>query len=301
MSFRTLVIQSKSKLSYKNDYLLIRKKDGIKSVHVSEIGTLIIDSTLVSLTAHLLCELVKNKIKVVLCDEKHNPYGEIQAYYGNHNSSKSLIDQAKWDYVTKGKIWKIIIRQKIINQSWLLNKVKNDKYHQLLEYASEVELDDKTNREGHAAKVYFNSLFGHGFSRGMNNDINAALNYGYAIIMSTVNKEISANGYATQLGIKHKNEYNPFNLTSDIMEPFRIVIDDFVYFNGDRRFDSNYKMDLVNILNKRFVFYGKKYYLTDIIKQYVRSILESLSENDIKKAKVFSLYEGENNENDSVL
>lgn len=301
MSFRTLVIQSKSKLSYKNDYLVVRKEEETKSVHISELNTLIIDSTLVSLTTHLLCELAKNKIKVIFCDERHNPYGELQTYYGSHNSSKCLMEQSEWSPVIKGEIWRLIVRQKIINQSWLLRKIKNEKYMQLLDYSNEVELEDKTNREGHAAKVYFNALFSSSFSRNKDNDINASLNYGYSIILSTINKEICANGYATQLGIKHKNEYNPFNLTSDIMEPFRIIVDDFVYFNQDRKFDVDYKVDLINILNRRFVFNGKKYYLTDIIKQYVKAVLDALSEKDIKKVKVFSLYEGESNADDSVL
>ena len=70
---------------------------------------------------------------------------------------------------------------------------------------------DKTNREGHAAKVYFNSLFGKKFTRNDDNNINAALNYGYSILLSTINKEISANGYLTQLGIHHKNEFKSKN------------------------------------------------------------------------------------------
>ena len=42
-------------------------------------------------------------------------------------------------------------------------------------------------------------------------EINAALNYGYGILLSNFNKEIVADGYLTQLGIKHINEYNLTN------------------------------------------------------------------------------------------
>ena len=77
----------------------------------------------------------------------------------------------------------------------------------------ELEFGDLTNREGHAAKVYFNALFGKDFSRRSDNDINAALNYGYALILSSINKEIVSCGYLTQLGICHRNEYNDFNLS----------------------------------------------------------------------------------------
>jgi CRISPR-associated endonuclease Cas1 subtype II len=88
-----------------------------------------------------------------------------------------------------------------------------------------VVLGDKTNREGHAAKVYFNALFGKDFSRKQLNDINAGLNYGYSIILSMFSREIVKNGCITQIGIKHSNYFNQYNLASDLMEPFRVIID----------------------------------------------------------------------------
>ena len=150
-------------------------------------------------------------------------------------------------------------------------------------------IGDKTNREGHAAKVYFNTLFGIGFIRNTSDDINAALNYGYAVLLSTVNKEIVSNGYLTQIGIHHKNEFNEFNLTCDLMEPFRIIIDNFVYYNQGRKLDTEYKLDIVNIFNNTYKYLGKKYTLKDIIKLYVKNTLNSI--NDIDKYKGF-FYEG---------
>ena len=77
-------------------------------------------------------------------------------------------------------------------------------------YTEQIELADTTNREGHAAKVYFNALFGMEFTRSADIAINAALNYGYSMILSAFNREISANGYLTQLGIFHNNMFNHF-------------------------------------------------------------------------------------------
>ena len=51
---------------------------------------------------------------------------------------------------------------------------------------------DSTNREGHAAKVYFNALFGMSFTRSADTPVNAALNYGYSIILSAFNREVAA-------------------------------------------------------------------------------------------------------------
>lgn len=278
MSFRTVVIANKARLNYKNRFLVIKKDIEEHYVHLSEIDTLIIDSISVSISSYLLKELSDYKINIIFCDEKHNPYGELKSLYSSYNSSKTILKQIKWTKKEKDEFWKQIIINKLKNQSYLLKKIKSSNYSLLESYIPEVKDGDKTNREGHAAKVYFNSIFGKKFTRNALDDINAALNYGYAILLSTINKEVISNGYLTQLGIHHKNEYNDFNLTCDLMEPFRPIIDHFVYFNKERVFDLNYKLDIINLFNKTFKYKTKQYTLKDIIKKYVKTNLENISE-----------------------
>lgn len=86
MSWRTVIISSTAKLDYQMGYLVIRKDD-VTKIHLSEIETVMIESTSVSLTAALLCELTKKKIKVIFCDEKRNPSSELISYYGAHDTS----------------------------------------------------------------------------------------------------------------------------------------------------------------------------------------------------------------------
>ncbi len=277
MSFRTVVITKQSKLNYKNRFLVVKQENDEKYIHLSEIDTLIIDSISVSISTYLLKELSDNKINIIFCDEKHNPFGEIIPYYSRHNSSKKLKEQISWKSKNKKLLWAKIVQNKIINQSLLLKKIKVKNYKDLLNYANDVCIDDKTNRECHAAKVYFNYLFGKDFVRHENDSINAALNYGYAILLSNINKEIITNGFVTQLGIHHKSEFNEFNLTCDLMEPFRVIIDNFVYYNKDRNFDKEYKLDLINIFNNTYKYKNKKYVLKDIIKFYVKDTLNSIS------------------------
>lgn len=280
MSWRTVVISNKCKLSYKNNYLLIKNED-LNMIHLSEINTLVIDTTIVSITAILLCELMDRKIKVLFCDERHNPKGEVVQYYGSHNTSKKIMSQIKWKNHIKDEIWEEIIKQKIYNQSYILQKYEKENYDKLLGYIEDVELGDKTNREGHAAKVYFNSLFGMNFTRDSSCEINSALDYGYAILLSSFNKEIVANGYLTQLGIHHKNEFNYFNFSSDLMEPFRPIIDDIVYFNKDNYFDKDFKLKLINVLNTKVNINNGNYYLPNAISLYLSSITKALEANDI--------------------
>lgn len=289
MSFRTVVIAQQSKLSYKNRFLVVKQDLDEKYIHLSEIDTIIVDSLAVSISAYLLKELSDNKINIIFCDEKHNPFGELSTYYSKHNTSKMIQRQISWTSSEKDKIWKKIVKNKLLNQAYMLSKIDSEKYKLLLDYIIEVQDGDSTNREGHAAKVYFNALFGNSFSRRDESNINSALNYGYEILLSTFNKEIINNGYLTQLGIHHKNEFNKFNLGCDLMEPFRIVIDNFVYYNQDKNFDSNLKLEILDIFNHTFKFDGKNYTLKDIIRMYVKNTLDNIS--DILNYKDFLSYE----------
>lgn len=290
MSFRTVVITKQSKISYKNRFLVVKQEDNEKYIHLSEIDTVIVDSISVSISSYLLKELADNKINIIFCDEKHNPFGELVPYYSKHNTSKMIKEQIKWKQSEKDKLWAEIVKNKIMNQALLLKKIKSSKYKLVLSYVNEVVDGDKTNREGHAAKIYFNALYGNNFVRNQDDSINAALNYGYAILLSTINKEIINNGYLTQLGIHHKNEFNEFNLTCDLMEPFRVIIDNFIYYNQERKIDTDYKLDIVNIFNSTFKYQNKKYTLKDIIKMFVKHTLESI--NNCEDYRKFIYYEG---------
>lgn len=161
--------------------------------------------------------------------------------------------------------------------SLLYSKEESD----LLEsYLKEIAWNDGTNREGHAAKVYFNALFGLEFTRTEDNLINAALNYGYSIILSAFTREIVANGYITQLGVFHDNMFNQFNLASDLMEPFRILVDRQVLTMKLEQFEHEEKMQLVNVLNQEVQIDGKIQYVNNAIKIYCKSIFDALSGDD---------------------
>ena len=107
----------------------------------------------------------------------------------------------------------------------LLKKLEIEGYEKLLRYEEQVEIADKTNREGHAAKVYFNLLYGMDFNRNDIDNTNIALDYGYTILLSLMNREVVSKGYITQIGVNHKNEFNQFNLSCDLMEIYRPLID----------------------------------------------------------------------------
>ena len=286
MSWRTLVISSRAKLDYKMNYLEIRG-DTTTKVHLSEFNTIVIASTAVSLTTYLLCELIKNKIKVVFCDEKRNPISELMPYYGSHDTSAKVRKQVRWEQESKNMVWTEIVREKIAKQMELLERLDKQECDMLAGYMDELICRDETNREGHAAKVYFNALFGMGFSRKSENSINAALNFGYAILLSAFNREIVANGYITQLGIAHDNIYNNFNLASDLMEPFRPLVDEVVYHMQPEEFGRDEKIEILRLLQKEVLQDGKRQMVDNAIKIYCKSVLDALDESDIRLIRFY--------------
>ena len=256
-------------------------------IHLSEILLLLIESTAVSLTASLLCELTKRKIKVIFCDEKRNPSSELVGYYGSHDTSAKVRKQIQWTKESKKLIWTEIVSEKIRNQKLFLEDLNKDESALLETYLSEMQPGDETNREGHAAKVYFNALFGVEFSRTLDIPINAALNYGYSLVLSTVNREITANGYFTQLGLFHDNMFNSFNLGSDLMEPFRILVDRKVYELQPDKFEHEEKMQLIDLLNESVIIDGKNNYVSNAIKIYCKSVFDAIDENDVSLIRFF--------------
>ena len=288
MSWRIVVISKLAKLDYQLGYLVVRNEE-VTKIHLSEISTILIESTAATVTTSLLAELTKKKIKVIFCDEKRNPSSELVGYYGSHDTSNKIRKQIQWSRHSKEAIWTEIVTEKIRKQKELLKNMGKEEAGLLESYLQEIGWNDETNREGHAAKVYFNALFGMTFTRTADCPENAALNYGYSILLSAFAREIVASGYITQLGLFHDNMFNQFNLASDLMEPFRVLIDREVIQMQRKEFTHEEKIQLVNVLNNEVMIDGKTQYVNNAIKIYCKSVFDALNENDSALIRFYGL------------
>ena len=280
MSWRTVLVSKRSKLDYSLGYLVVRDVEDTVKIHISEISVLIIENTATSVTTALLSELMDKKVKVIFCDSKHDPCSELVPYYGSHDCSLKIKRQTEWSQFSKQRIWTEIIAEKIRNQALVLEYFKLEQSKLLRRYIDELEFNDSTNREGHAAKVYFNALFGKSFSRSMDCPVNTALNYGYSLILSAFNREIVCSGYLTKLGLFHDNMFNQFNLSCDLMEPFRPFVDLKVRLMEPRQFEKSEKIELLKLLSEEFIIDEQKNTLLNTIKIYSKSIFHALEEDD---------------------
>lgn len=189
-----------------------------------------------------------------------------------------------WSKDIKRIVWQKIIKQKILTQSYVL-KMKNkfEKSNQLLTYYDKVELGDITNREGHAAKVYFNELFGMDFIRKRNADdiVNSSLNYVYQILRSKISQEIIAHGYIPSIGIFHCSEYNYFGLADDLIEVYRPIVDFYVINileNEDINFmTTSYKEKLLNILYENIFYGSNKQKIIESIRLFVINVVDAIT------------------------
>ncbi|MCH3972206.1 MAG: type II CRISPR-associated endonuclease Cas1 [Oscillospiraceae bacterium] len=286
MSWRTVVISSSAKLDYQMGYMVVRSAETTK-ILVDEIRSVMIESTAVSLSAALLAELVKNKVKVIFCDQKRNPSSELIPYYGSFDTSGKIRTQIAWNKDIKTAVWTEIVTEKIRKQKEHLVSMQKQEASLLGEYLNQIEFGDVTNREGHAAKVYFNALFGHEFTRSEDCNENAALNYGYSIILSAFTREVAANGYLTQLGLFHDNRANPFNLASDLMEPFRPLVDRIVLTMELKQFLHAEKMELVGVLSQQVIMNDRSEYVDNAIQIYCRSVFDALNDHDVSEIRFY--------------
>ena len=282
MGWKTIVIGCESKVSLTLNRMRITIDDEYQNIPLSDIDTVIFSHIGVVITIPLLSKLVENNINIIVCDDKNDPIGIFQPFNTHSLVFKRLNNQLNWKLTRKKKFWKIIIEQKIQSEIDALTiEKKNDLViKQLNVYKDGVYTDDQTKREAIAARSYFQELFGNGFTRDDNNVVNAALNYGYKIIASYISKCITSRGLITQLGVHHVGESNPFNLTYDFIEPFRVFIDLWVYENIKSSFSTYEKTEIINILNYKINVNHKWIRLCDAIEDIIDSYIAFLDERE---------------------
>ncbi len=251
MSSKYIFIKNKSYLSFKNNSLCIKNENTDTSVCLDDIDTIIIENQQTTLTSSLLANLAEANISTIFTNKNFHPCAISVGLYKNSRTTKIQRAQLSVSKPRHNRLWKDIIYAKILNQADTLSFLggKNNMYNLLPKITSA----DKGNIEAHGARLYFNSLFGKDFCRKNENDTrNAVLNYGYSIIRSSISRHVIAYGLNPSFGIWHSSELNSFNLSDDLIEPFRPIVDKYVFENiqKDSIFLPRHKQELIGILYK---------------------------------------------------
>ena len=279
MGWRVLYIQESDYLSTMLDNIKIKNSDEKELLFpLKDIHTLILDNYKLVVSVQLLNKCAEYNINLISCGVDHNPVAILIPHDGHHAMAQELKKQISWQEESKQLAHQKIVKQKIINQYLTLKKLElndNKKSELLLQYSESVELADHTNREGLASKVYFRIMFGENFQRFGDDVLNAGLNYGYAIIRSQINKAIVAKGLNASLGIIHKGPLNAFNLSDDVIEVFRPIIDFWVYENLRYcvEFTKSHRVSLIKLSTGQINYQGQEQTLLNSMVGYINSIV----------------------------
>lgn len=276
---------------------LVKKEE--KIVPFDDVGYLIFENSNSYFSKKMVERCLEYDIEILFCDSKHSPVAVISSVYGQNQRLKKLKGQLELSSKAKKRLWRKIVVSKINNQADCLIQVagKNEDGQFLQIITKNVDEGDYSNREAYAARRYFPALFGPKFKRGRYDDIvNSGLNYGYALIRSLIRKEIVTHGLEPSWGIHHESTENPFNLSDDLIEPFRPFVDMYVYehlFENDvYGLELEDKKLLLKILFLRCVIDNKVYVIADAVRVVVESYLTCIDKNSATGIKVPSFIEG---------
>ena len=251
---RTLVFSSPMILSLKNQQLVLAYKDSPdekQTVPIEDIGIVLLEHQQTSVTLPLLNALAENEVQVVICNSKGMPSAMLQSMNSNNLQGETLRNQIACGEVLKKQLWKQVVEAKIRNQASLLDSV-GENGNVLKPFYTNVRSGDVDNREGIAARIYFQHLFGDSFVRNRDEPgINALLNYGYSILRAATCRAIVSSGLLPAIGIYHHNRSNAYPLADDLMEPFRPFVDGVVYdlaMQGNTELTKEVKGELISVL-----------------------------------------------------
>lgn len=231
--------------------ILFLDDNSSRSVPVEDIGYIVLENPLISITTPLIAALSENNVSVIFTDRNLMPVSILMPFEGNSIQQEVYRNQIKASLSMNKRLWQQLVTAKIINQSLLLDKIGLDG-STIKPYSNNVKSGDSDNREGTAAKAYWPILFGNSFSRDRYGDApNNMLNYGYSILRAATARAITGSGLLPLIGVFHKNRYNSFPLADDLMEPFRPFVDEIVYYlyeNGERELTTDVKRHLLEVL-----------------------------------------------------
>lgn len=285
MGFLNLNVSKAKYVNIKNNHLCVLLENGEERNYlVSDLNLLLIDNLQTTISLSTLNELSKNKVVVLLCDEKHLPQTILIPFNSHFQMSKVFKWQTKTSLPVKKQLWQSIIKAKISNQAECL-KMLGLYYSPLIAMAKNVTSGDGQNLEASAANYYFKQLFENKFTRRDINLVNSALNYGYAIMRGLIARNIATSGLLPFLGIKHNNDFNNFNLADDLIEPFRPFVDYYIFskikFESNKAdsLSSDIKKQIFNMLNYNILINEKRQVISNAVEIMTESFVTCLKEN----------------------
>ena len=288
MGWRTVYVEMADKMFLRNNNLILKEEsDEVFELEIplSDISVLIIDNPIMNISLPLLKKLLEFNIDPIICGYDHQPLGIFIPFSGRTNEYSLQKKQLEWSQELKDIFIQHNIKAKIHNQICIAQKynVDEDKILMMKAYKENVELGDSKNCEGIVARTYYRCIFGKNFKRFEDDNINAMLNFGYQIIRAMISKVLVSKGLNTRFGFQHIGDDNVFNLSDDIIEPFRPLIDDYVIQNLENILNTYTKSELIQLTTEKYFYNFRKDTLLHIIEKHIDNILDFCETKDVSK------------------
>ena len=285
-AWKTIRITKPCRLRIDNGNLLVEDDELRFKLSLEDTDSIIFEGDRFMISAKVLAALSKYKIATLFCDEYYLPSAILHPYHQSSLATKTLKSQLAVTPSYTDRLWQRIIVAKIGLQREVL-EVLGKEAEKLKIYMTQVREADKYGAEAKSAKYYWSKLFNQLVREPDSFDIrNQALNYAYALIRSLLTRDLSAAGFLPALGIWHDNKYNAFNLSDDLMEPFRPIVDISVYrileFHSDEEMlTPQMKKELINLLDIAYIEYEKGISsLRSTSKLYIQFFKRSVEQGD---------------------
>lgn len=202
---------------------------GKTMVPLTQVAALVLSNPHVSVTNAALAGVATNGGVVVVSDNKFQPAGMLLPLDSHYVQGERFRMQAAVTQPVQKRLWQQIVRSKILAQAMTLKRLTG--HDSGLSYlVGRVASGDTGNLEAQAAQRYWPVVFNNPHFRRNRDaeDQNRLLNYGYAVLRALTARAICAAGLHPALGVHHHNRYDSFALASDMMEPFRPLVDETV-------------------------------------------------------------------------
>ncbi len=229
MSYHIVSIDSpQCSLSCKDGQLTCRVdgEEGLRTIPLEDVASIIITSFSATVHSRLLIEAARHGIALILCEA----FQPVSIMLPANRSTDTLLTRAQLDITGREKetLWRRTVNAKVKNQLLLAEHLapKDAK----LEELRKIVAGSHDHKEAMAARTHW-GIFGRAleipdFTRERELDgVNALLNYGYAVLLSTVLQKLFGVGMDPTFGIFHATREKATPLAYDLMEPFRPCVD----------------------------------------------------------------------------
>jgi CRISPR-associated protein Cas1 len=227
MSFHIVCIDSpQCSLSCKDGQLTCRTNEGEKKLPIEDVASIIVTSFSANIHSHLLLEAAKHSVALIIC-EAFKPKSLILPA---NRSTDTLLTRAllNLDERVRTRLWRATVDAKCRNQHLLAAHIQPG--DPSLPGLRAAVWSKKPHKEALCAKLFWQilgrSLDQPDFSRNRSlGGLNSLLNYGYAVLLSTVLQKLFGVGLDPTFGISHVARERSTPLAYDLMEPFRPCVD----------------------------------------------------------------------------